>query len=150
LLSSILLLSPPFPWLQGADEKAGCLNYDWSRNLIIVTCLFTNLTEIAKRLDDNSILDKQSTTSSPINSRSSINTIWLLNANLTIEKGATLYINSTTALINCTKGIEVDTGYPLIIIIITIIRSIATNYTISDQYILIICNRVTGCSYSII
>jgi mannuronan 5-epimerase len=86
---SILLLSPLS--LIEAVYAATCIKYDSSQRLITITCSFTNLSNIAKELNYKSVLSKESTTHEGLGG----STVWLLNAHLTIEKGATLYINST-------------------------------------------------------
>jgi poly(beta-D-mannuronate) C5 epimerase len=74
--------------------SSSCINYDQSARLIIVTCTSANLSDVYNELKDPSILDIQKQRH-PDSSFSSSNNVWLLNANLTISKGATLYINST-------------------------------------------------------
>lgn len=71
-----------------------CINYNQSARLIIVTCTSANLSDVYNELKDPSILDIQKQRL-PDHSFSSSNNVWLLNANLTVSKGAVLYINST-------------------------------------------------------
>src|SRR5437870_283909 len=67
-----------------AAEASNCISYDDSERTIAITCKVAYLTDIYNQLRDHRhILDRQS------------NGIWLLNANLTIDKGATLVIDST-------------------------------------------------------
>jgi mannuronan 5-epimerase len=79
-----------------ADTTASssCINYDQSARLIIVTCTSANLSDVYNELKDPSILDIQKQRDSD-SSFSPTNNVWLLNANLTISKGATFYVNST-------------------------------------------------------
>jgi mannuronan 5-epimerase len=79
-----------------ADTTASssCINYDQSARLIIVTCASANLSDVYNELKDPSILDIQKQRDSD-SSFSPTNNVWLLNANLTISKGATFYVNST-------------------------------------------------------
>jgi parallel beta-helix repeat protein len=51
----------------------------------MITCAYANIVDIYNQINDNNILSKESSTEN----------IWLLNAGLDIQRGATLYINST-------------------------------------------------------
>ena len=73
-----------------------CINYNQSARLIIVSCTSANLSDIYNELKGPIILDIQKQRL-PDSSFSSNKNVWLLNANLTVSKGATLYINSTDA-----------------------------------------------------
>jgi hypothetical protein len=66
-----------------AVEASNCISYDDSERTIAITCKVAHMTDIYNQLRDQHILDRQS------------NGIWLLNANLTIDKGATLVIDPT-------------------------------------------------------
>jgi poly(beta-D-mannuronate) C5 epimerase len=66
-----------------ATEASNCISYDDSERTIAITCKSAHMTDIYNQLRDHQILDRQS------------NGIWLLNANLTIDKGATLVIDPT-------------------------------------------------------
>src|SRR6266496_2067235 len=88
----LLLPSLTFSSLQNEDDRnviavapgpANCISYDSSERTITITCKATHLRDIYNQIRDRNILDKQS------------NGIWLLNTNLTIEKGATLIIDPT-------------------------------------------------------
>jgi mannuronan 5-epimerase len=102
-----------------------CIKYDSKERLITVTCRSARLTDIANILKDENILKKEQpssvTTSAPIvessNNRggeeeANSSTVWLLNAGLLIDKGATFYINSTD-----TKWLKIiadgKTAYPI-------------------------------------
>ena len=71
--------------------SSSCINYDPSARLITVTCTSARLTDVYNSLNDPNILgiERQRESSS------SSGNVWLLNANLKISQGATLYINST-------------------------------------------------------
>jgi parallel beta-helix repeat protein len=64
-----------------------CITYNSRDNVIIIDCGSANLTGVYNHLHKSSILHKEFDHKD--------DKIWLLNANLTIGKGATLYINST-------------------------------------------------------
>jgi mannuronan 5-epimerase len=70
---------------QQYDVKSdSCIGYDPADNTIRISCGHTDLTRISDQLKDPGVLHKETT-----------NGVWLLNASLIIEQGATLYINST-------------------------------------------------------
>src|SRR5713101_1417641 len=71
------------------SSSSSCITYTPSTRTITVTCTSASMTEIYNKLQDNSILSKQS---SPQGGTSNI---WFLNVNLIIAKGATLHIDST-------------------------------------------------------
>src|SRR5919198_6302555 len=104
LLLLLLLLLPSVYSVQVAAaaataQVASCISYDSSIRLITITCVSANLQDIYSQLHDNSILSKlrssPSSSSPPAAVTTSGSKEWLLNANITIAKGATLYINST-------------------------------------------------------
>ena len=64
-----------------------CINYDSVRRLITVSCSSATLTDIYNQLHDPSVLNKEQ--------QQRNGGVWLLNANLTINKGATLTIDPT-------------------------------------------------------
>ncbi len=51
----------------------------------MITCTSANIVDIYNQINDNNILSRESTKEN----------IWLLNAGLDIQRGATLYINSS-------------------------------------------------------
>jgi mannuronan 5-epimerase len=67
-----------------------CITYNSKERLITVTCHSAGLADIANKLKDSAILKKEFTSSGDVAAD-----VWLLNAGLVIEKGATFYINST-------------------------------------------------------
>ena len=99
LLIPILIVSSLLPFLSGyfniyaqEDEEASslsidCVKYDSKEKTITITCHSANLTDVYNQLRNPEILKKE--TSTPTGA------VWLLNAPIIIEKGATLYINST-------------------------------------------------------
>lgn len=99
LLISILIVSSLLPFHSGyfkiyaqEDEEESslsidCVKYDSIEKTITITCHSANLTDVYNELRNPEILKKE--TSTPTEA------VWLLNAPIIIEKGATLYINST-------------------------------------------------------
>ena len=99
LLISILIVSSLLPFHSGyfniyaqEDEEESslsidCVKYDSIEKTITITCHSANLTDVYNQLRNPEILKKE--TSTPTEA------VWLLNAAIIIEKGATLYINST-------------------------------------------------------
>ena len=79
------------------NTSAGCITYNPLTRLVSVTCSSVNLTDIYETLKKpEKILIKQSSK------------VWLLNANVVVENGATFYINSTDTSwlkINSTAGV---------------------------------------------
>lgn len=65
-------------------EPVACITHDSEENTIRIDCEHANLTEIDNQLQDPDLLHKETE-----------NGVWLLNAGVVIEEGATLYINST-------------------------------------------------------
>jgi mannuronan 5-epimerase len=60
-----------------------CITYDPEEKIITITCKFATLTDIDNKLKDPEILHRET-----------YNNIWLLNAAIVIDKGATLNIDS--------------------------------------------------------
>jgi mannuronan 5-epimerase len=65
-------------------EPVACITYDSEENIIRIDCEHANLTDIDNQLKDPDLLHKETE-----------NGVWLLNAGVVVENGATLYINST-------------------------------------------------------
>jgi mannuronan 5-epimerase len=84
-------LSPSSPIKEGntGSSSPSCITYTPSTRTITVSCTSVSMTEIYNKLQDNSVLSKQS---SPQGGSSNI---WFLDANLIIAKGATFHIDST-------------------------------------------------------
>ncbi|MDP9289853.1 MAG: hypothetical protein M3P08_16875, partial [Thermoproteota archaeon] len=84
-------LSPSSPIKEGntGSSSPSCITYTPSTRTITVSCTSVSMTEIYNKLQDNSVLSKQS---SPQGGSSNI---WFLNANLIIAKGAIIHIDST-------------------------------------------------------
>jgi mannuronan 5-epimerase len=66
------------------ESSFNCITYDTDVNVITITCEQANLTDIDNEIRNPNILHKES-----------IDGVWLLNAGMVIEQGATFYINST-------------------------------------------------------
>jgi poly(beta-D-mannuronate) C5 epimerase len=89
VFSSTLSPASPIKESNTGSSSPSCITYTPSTRTITVTCTSASMTEIYNKLQDNSILNKQS---SPQGGTSNI---WFLNANLIIAKGATFHIDST-------------------------------------------------------
>ena len=68
------------------NEKAYCINYNPSERLITISCKSASLTDVYNQLNNHDVLDKQP----PQQGEG----VWILNANISIDKGATLNIDS--------------------------------------------------------
>jgi len=68
-----------------AGNGNGCISYDSVERLITVSCKSATLTDIYNQLNDPAVLNKEPQR----------NGVWLLNANITINKGSTLTIDPT-------------------------------------------------------
>jgi parallel beta-helix repeat protein len=66
------------------ESSSNCITYDVDVNVITITCEQANLTDIDNEIRNPNILHKESTDG-----------VWLLNAGMIIEQGATFYINPT-------------------------------------------------------
>lgn len=64
-------------------ENINCISYNNVKKLIKLSCKFATLTDIYNQINNHAVLDKQSQQQG----------VWLLNANLTIDKGSTLTID---------------------------------------------------------
>ena len=88
--------------LQGTESNS-CITYDLTENAIRISCKHTSLTNIDNQIQNPDLLHKETT-----------NGVWLLNAGIVIEHGATLYINSTD-----TSWLKInadgETAYPILI-----------------------------------
>jgi mannuronan 5-epimerase len=69
---------------QDRAEPVACITHDSEENAIRIDCEHANLTDIDNQLKDPDLLHKETE-----------NGVWVLNAGVVIEEGATLYINST-------------------------------------------------------
>jgi mannuronan 5-epimerase len=89
--------------LQQDTESSFCITYDSTQNAIRINCESANLTEVYHQLKDPDLLHKETD-----------NGVWLLNAGIIIEQGATLYINSTD-----TSWMKIaadgQTAYPILV-----------------------------------
>jgi poly(beta-D-mannuronate) C5 epimerase len=88
---------------ENSDVSSPCITYDTDENVITITCNQANLSDIDNEIMNPNILHKESTDG-----------IWLLNAGMLIEQGATLYINSTD-----TSWLKIaadgETAYPILV-----------------------------------
>jgi mannuronan 5-epimerase len=88
---------------EDTDLSSTCITYDTDPNVITITCEQANLTDIDNEIRNPDILHKEST-----------DRVWLLNAGMIIERGATLYINSTD-----TSWLKIaadgETAYPILV-----------------------------------
>lgn len=67
-----------------SSPSSSCITYNSEEKVITITCKSATLTDINNQLKDPDVLHKETTDG-----------VWLLNAGIAIEQGATLYINST-------------------------------------------------------
>src|ERR671921_2467680 len=67
------------------ENNNNCISYNNIKRLIKLSCKFATLTDIYNQINNHEVLDKQ-----PQQQQG----IWLLNANLTIDKGSTLTIDT--------------------------------------------------------
>jgi mannuronan 5-epimerase len=72
--------------LPAAGNGNGCIKYDSVRRMITVSCKSATLTDIYNQLNNPAVLNKE---------QQQRNGVWLLNANITINKGSTLTIDPT-------------------------------------------------------
>ena len=88
---------------QDQDEPAACITYDSEENTISISCEHSSLTDIDNQLQNPDLLHKET-----------VNGVWLLNAGIIIEEGATLYINSTdTSWLRIVA--DGETAYPILV-----------------------------------
>jgi hypothetical protein len=67
-----------------STPSSSCIAYNPEEKIITITCKSATLTDINNQLKNPDVLHKETT-----------NGVWLLNAGILIEQGATLYINPT-------------------------------------------------------
>src|SRR5918996_1701792 len=78
------------------SSLASCISYDPEDNMITITCQSANLSDIHNILEDRNVLSKEDdvdTISDTTDGDS--DTVWQLNAGITVAQNAILYINST-------------------------------------------------------
>jgi parallel beta-helix repeat protein len=84
-------------------SSSECITYNPEEKVITITCKSATPTDINNQLKDPDVLHKETTDG-----------VWLLNAGIVIEQGATLYINSTD-----TSWLKVnadgETAYPILV-----------------------------------
>jgi hypothetical protein len=80
------------------SSLASCISYDPEENMITITCQSSNLSNIHNILGDQNVLSKEDDvnvdTISDTTDRDS-DTVWQLNAGITVAQKTILYINST-------------------------------------------------------
>ena len=85
------------------SSSSECITYNPEEKVITITCKSATPTDINNQLKDPDVLYKETT-----------NGVWLLNASIIIEQGATLYINSTD-----TSWLKInadgETAYPILV-----------------------------------
>ncbi len=77
-----MLLSPSILGFVQANAAGGCVNYEFSANIINVSCK-VNLSEIYKAVNNKNVLEKDP------------HRVWILNATIKVNPRATLIINQT-------------------------------------------------------
>src|SRR5215217_9292145 len=89
------------------ESASRCITYDTDVNVITITCKHVNLTDIDNEIKNPDILYKESTDG-----------VWLLNAGIVIEQGASLYINSTDTswLKIAADGDSGDTAHAILVL----------------------------------
>jgi mannuronan 5-epimerase len=88
---------------QQGTESNSCITYDSIENAIRINCKYASLTDIDNRLQNPDLLHKET-----------IDGVWLLNAGIIIEEGATFYINSTdTSWLRIVA--DGETAYPILV-----------------------------------
>jgi len=88
---------------QQGTESDSCIIYDSNENAIRISCRYASLTDIDTQLQNPDLLHKET-----------IDGVWLLNAGIIVEEGATLYINSTdTSWLRIVADGEI--AYPILV-----------------------------------
>jgi len=86
------------PQIAESSSLASCISYDPEENLITITCQSANLSDIYTIIGDQNVLLKEDgidVNTITGNFERDSNTVWQLNAGITVAQNATLYINST-------------------------------------------------------
>ena len=97
------------------SSSSSCISYDSEENLITITCQSANLSDIHNILGELNVLLKEDDVDVISgDTYEDSNTIWELNAGITIAENATLYINSTD-----TSWLKIiadgETAHPIIV-----------------------------------
>ena len=95
---SVYASSSQTPQIAESSSLASCISYDSEENLITITCQSANLSDIYTTIGDQNVLLKEDgidVNTITGNFDRDNNTIWQLNAGITVAQNATLYINST-------------------------------------------------------
>ncbi len=86
LFASIMIfLSMSSNAVFGSLPPSGCINFDSTQRVVIITCSSATLTDIYNQIHDRNVLNKEAGKGN----------VWLLNAGLIIQRGSTFYINSS-------------------------------------------------------
>jgi len=95
---SVYASSSLTPQIAESSSLASCISYDSEENLITITCQSANLSDIYTIIGDQNVLLKEDdidVNTITGNFDGDSNTVWQLNAGITVAQNATLYINST-------------------------------------------------------
>ncbi|HSF00872.1 MAG TPA: right-handed parallel beta-helix repeat-containing protein [Nitrososphaeraceae archaeon] len=74
-------------------EEEKCISYNKSEKLISISCKYADFADISKQITDPKILKRESTITTT-NTTDNNEKVWLLNAGISVEKDATLNIDS--------------------------------------------------------
>jgi poly(beta-D-mannuronate) C5 epimerase len=102
------------------SSLASCISYDPEENVITITCQAANLSDIYSIIGDQSVLLKEDDVDVDVGAISrnfdgDSDTVWQLNAGITVAQNATLYINSTdTSWLKILADGE-ETAHPIIV-----------------------------------
>jgi hypothetical protein len=95
-----LYISPSFITLElqaqkeeSEIEEEKCISYNKSEKLISISCKYADFADISKQITDPKILKRESTITTT-NTTDNNEKVWLLNAGISVEKDATLNIDS--------------------------------------------------------
>jgi mannuronan 5-epimerase len=118
---------------QQKTDSGSCITYDSTENAIRINCEHANLTDVYNQLQNQDLLHREV-------GNSNDNGVWVLNAGIVIEEGATLYVNSTD-----TSWLKIiadgETAYPIVVsgslkidsVKITSWNPHTNNYTLTDD-----------------
>jgi mannuronan 5-epimerase len=95
---SVYASSSLTPQIAESSSLASCISYDSEENLITITCQSANLSDIYTTIGDQNVLLKEDgidVNTITGNFDGDSNTVWQLNAGITVAQNATLHIKST-------------------------------------------------------
>ncbi len=84
----MIVLSMSSNAVMGSLPSSGCINFDSTQRVVIVSCSSANLTDVYNQIHDPNVLTKEAGKGNT----------WLLNAGLIIQRGSTFYINSSDTI----------------------------------------------------